>query len=508
MPEIDFQANQFRTYRAAIDGISLGFIATGSGGYSPRKGETLQYDGTTVVLSDGREFADVPQLRSAIRERWFVPLDEVAPVYRPRPAGIRVRGTEQHGRERAPVFSVETQRAEEDVVLSVDDRRRRRESKNADAARRVPVESTSAWLAMKPDREVLEMVREMELELGQVNRTEPSVAPRKSEVSGEADLLDLLASIEALTVGQARPAPRAAQAAGKRYAVERQEDLHVTLGGNKEIVDDFGQPGSAVGAVGGRRRMPVERQQDIDLGDIAPAKPVYESPKPSPRLGGSGAIVVDEERDVGAIRLSGQGPIRMEEAAVASTSHESIRMGDVEVGRREARGSTEESGQEGVAVGRILSPTHRRFVADDSNTSSSAIERTQEGAQLRVEKFPVHAEEQEAGVVAKIARTRGGVATGDVQEAISGDDLPEILPDAATGPAPRSEMPPEVKAAYDVVRAVLPDFEWNRDRPLKQRIEDAMKHADNDPFFRGILAVETDLARAEIKKRLAETKTG
>jgi hypothetical protein len=508
MSENDFQANQFRTYRAAIDGISLGFIATGTGGYSPRKGEVLQYDGTTVVLSDGREFADVPQLRGAIRERWFVLDDDVAPVHRPRAAGIKVRGTEHRGGERPSLVAMETERAEEDVVVTVEARRRHREKTNAEATRRVPLESVEARRAFDGimDPEVRAMIAEMDAEFAStrtdfVKATPVSTDANEAQRVIEEDILALLSSITDVPSKPARSrrAEKQVQPAPRQYPVERQEDMHVTLG--QQTVDDFGQPGSVVGTVGTKRQMTVERQRDIDIAGVAPAKPAYESPRPTPRLGGSGTIVVDEERDMGAITLSNEQPaIRMGEAATARTNHESIRMGDVEVGRREARAEASESGQEGRPVGRVLSPTHRTFVATDSNTSRTAIERTEQGTTLRVEKYAVHEEERAAGVVGR----RTSVATGDVQEALAGEDLPDILPDAATGPAPKHELPPDVQAKYEAVRAMLPNFEWNRDRPMRERVQEALKHIKDPMFVKGILAVETEMAREEIKKALAD----
>ena len=155
----------------------------------------------------------------------------------------------------------------------------------------------------------------------------------------------------------------------------------------------------------------------------------------------------------------------------------------------------------GVAVGRILSPTTTSFVATDSNTSSTAIQRTQEGKSLRVERFQT--DEQVVGNVSEGATTKVA-ATGDVQEAQAGDSLEEILPDAAKGPEPEVYKRPEDDPVYAAMKAVIPDFEWDRDRPMKVKVAAALKYIENPQYLKAILAVESTTAQEAIKKALAE----
>jgi len=68
-----FKINNFVTYQVTLDGISFGFVDPKTGSYTPKKGETLEYDGFTVKLCDGREFPHVHQLRAAIRAGWLYP---------------------------------------------------------------------------------------------------------------------------------------------------------------------------------------------------------------------------------------------------------------------------------------------------------------------------------------------------------------------------------------------------------------------------------------------------
>ena len=158
---------------------------------------------------------------------------------------------------------------------------------------------------------------------------------------------------------------------------------------------------------------------------------------------------------------------------------------------------TMEADSGGVAVGRIKSPATRSFIASDANTNSSAIERTEQGKQLDIERLGPPAPKPGE-------KPPGPIATGDVQEARSGETLDELLPDAATTPAPKVYLRPEDDPAYKAIKMLIPDFEWNKDRRWQDRVEGAMKYLKKPQYLKGILAVETETVREEIKKRLAE----
>ena len=251
--------------------------------------------------------------------------------------------------------------------------------------------------------------------------------------------------------------------------------------------------GPVVGTVSGTKGILLEQEQEFAI-NVAQAKPA-ESPKPRPRIGGTGAVVVNEQRDMGSIALSDSRPaIRLDESAsVKNTSSDMIRMGDsAQVGTNKTASARPpaSSVDGGVAVGRVLSPTHQSFMADSRNTSASAIERAAQGKSLKVERFSVEGVEDRA------------VATGDVQEARSGEALEDLLPDAAK--TPEVHRRPEEDPKYEAVRVMLPDFEWNKDRPVKERVAEALTHIKNPMFVKGILAVETKTAAEEIKAALAK----
>jgi hypothetical protein len=250
--------------------------------------------------------------------------------------------------------------------------------------------------------------------------------------------------------------------------------------------------------VADQQKIAVEREQEFAL-DVAAAKPPAPKSSPQPRIGGTGAVVVNEQRDMGQIALSDTKPaIKLDESAsVTSRGNEMIRMGDkAQVGTRKKASVRAPETDQGVAVGRILSPAKQSFVADARNTSPDAIQRTAEGKRLKIEKY----ESEEVEEVEEAPKAP--VATGDVQEARAGDSLEELLPDAAK-PEPEVYRRPEDDPAYTAVRMLIPDFEWNKDRPVKERVADALKRVKEPMFVKGVLAVETELVREEIKKGLA-----
>lgn len=553
MSEPEFEVGKFYSYRAT-KAIHLGFIDPNQGGYDAQEGEVLQYDGTTIILRDKREFTEAPQLRGAVRQGWFVPVDNVDAVYRPKSAGIEVRGTEQRGRDKPSKHTVETVRAEEDTVGSVADRKAYRERRFAEVVQRPPLETDEAIAAMDEilegheellsdeewdcgDAEINEVAQVIsdtmqewlteqheQLHAWEESAQEEQEAQEEEEFKQEyeSDLISLLNDIESEPAAKpkaTRPkkaakkkvAKKAAKKAAPRSAkpltptaepavtvgsgklkmpVERQERLQMPV----HRADETENSGEVVGTVSEQRKMKVEREQDLDI-KAAPARPEATSPKPQPRVGGAGVMVVDDDQmDLGKIGLSTKnaatnaGPSETAKARPRTT--EGINMGDVEVGHRKSAKVQEDTG-DGVVVGRILSPTHRDFKATDANTSTTAIQRAEQGRQLPVEHY---------------TSEKKAVATGDVEEAQAGDELPDILPDAVTPPkpAPKVYERPEDSPAYQAVKALIPDFEWDMDRPVKERVKHAMKFVKKPQYLKGILAVETDLAKEDIKKELAK----
>jgi hypothetical protein len=533
MPDIQFESGVFHVYRAT-DQINIGAIdTTTAGGYNVSKDETLRYDGSTIILKDGREFDGITQLRGAINAGWFVPEADTKTTYRPKSANIEVREVEQRGLDQARKSRIVTEDHGEQTVGSVEARKKDRQAKYeavsrglppmeseagkavAQAVAQTPPSPTSGhtWLA-----EMIEFNEGAEFSSGDDEMDAIAVEiseygnawlreklaehnpefveddegePEDVRSQLETDMLSLFSMLDDMEV-EKKPAHKKApakkavkKAPAKKFAVQGEERLSMPI----KSGDDSENAGEVVAEV--QSRTVVEEEQTITL-NVAPAKPAVDASTPEKRLGASGAIVVDDQRNMGAIKLSSEATrVDLDASAkVTPNTTGTVRMdNEAQVGGRR-KVATPQGDQDGVAVGRVLSPTHTEFTATDANTNSTAVERVAQGKTLKVEHF-----EREAKAT----------ATGDVQEARSGEDLDELLPEAATPPAPEKKtyLPPEEDPAYKAVQALIPDFKWNKDRRWQDRVEDAMKHVENPPYLKGIIAVETDTVSQEIKKRLA-----
>ncbi len=115
------------------------------------------------------------------------------------------------------------------------------------------------------------------------------------------------------------------------------------------------------------------------------------------------------------------------------------------------------------------------------------------------------------------------VATGDVEEAIGGHDLTELLPDAASTGVPDAGVYEETEHDADsravsvtekdtgltLIRQFIPDFEWDTDLQWAKRVKIACeKYAHVPPVIEYIKSVETPTVVKHINKRLAEAANG
>lgn len=100
------------------------------------------------------------------------------------------------------------------------------------------------------------------------------------------------------------------------------------------------------------------------------------------------------------------------------------------------------------------------------------------------------------------------VATGDVQEAIGGESLEELLPEAATAGTPEPGVVKDGKRVDSdtlaSIRQFIPGFEWDLGVQWRKRAKIAVDQYSQIPIVIGyIKSVETDAVNAEIEKRLA-----
>lgn len=192
---------------------------------------------------------------------------------------------------------------------------------------------------------------------------------------------------------------------------------------------------------------------------------------------------------------------------------------------------------EGVVVGRVRTATVQRTVLSDSSAVTQEINRLDN---LSAPATPV----------------RKPVATGDVQQAMAGDTLEDILPNAASTGRPQSRLAADpspsaaeraeaarrariASAAVPVVpengtsdapsdapsdaasdlfgdllsdaspsdaypealavaQAAIPGFDWDMAAPSDARVNEALSRRDDPVFLTAVLAVETDAVRQQI----------
>jgi len=568
MPDVEYESGAFHAYRAT-ETINIGAIDTQTSGYNVKKDEVFRYDGDTIILKDGREFPGITQIRGAITAGWFVNATDTESVYRPKSANIQVREAEQRGPDKAPKRRVIVHEAEDAVAGTVAARKADREAKHEAISTGIPVMESpeaQAVIAAQPrpepvaepvstDEEIFAMLdaagseiidylnemvglnfdaqilfksgdREMDLIAGVISEAgdewikakiwehtpeeieeaeDPTDAVRAKI---ETDMLGMFSLLDDLDEAPKprKPRKKAAKAAAPaparqqpRFPVQEEERIVMPI----KKADDDNQGGEVIATV--PKRHVVEQEQTIAI-NVAPAKPTQEA-----RPGFSGAIVVSEDqRAVGRVKLSETATRKSLDvsAEVVQTPSDGVRMDKAaQVGPKKRRVVV--SGEsEGVPVGRVLSPTHTSFDAKQvANASASQIDNIAKGKTLKVEKYEVV--EGDAPQV-RTAATDTAVATGDVQEVQTGEELTDILPDAATPPAPEPKVyiHQDEDPAYAAVKMLIPNFEWNKERRWQDRVEDAMKFVKKPQYMKGILAVETEIVRDKIKVRLAEVLQG
>tara|TARA_Y100000310_G_scaffold340275_2_gene435442 strand:- start:785 stop:1762 length:978 start_codon:yes stop_codon:yes gene_type:complete len=221
--------------------------------------------------------------------------------------------------------------------------------------------------------------------------------------------------------------------------------------------------------------------------------------------------VLDEEQDMGhlsQIRPEGAPPV-----------HQSKNAGLVSNGAPTGAMVAQDTEGEGAVVGRLKSAARSEPVRIDSTGEDKrVVQKLDNKSKIEVDK-------------------PGGVATGDVQMAISAEELADLLPDAANADRPAPGIAGEGRGEESELRAAaavskgsskiggseegviigtvgetdpvaalqehLPDFEWDMSAHWKTRVRIAVeKYSDNMLVMNTILSIEADSVKKAIVKRL------
>ncbi len=432
METMEYQVGTFQKYRSTRD-IRMGSIEN----FQFSEGDVFQYDGLTLILGDGRKF-EMTQLRRAIAKGWFVPVTAAGGGYQTQSAQIQVSDTEGQGfnrnGDRPSKMVLDIQQSDEVEVGSVQQRKEARERQARPDFNKPFYEKPATFVS------------------------------HTNEDRGDPIINDVLSKLS-----HAQIAWEATYGERPRVVSERPGALPV-------VREDSENDGVFVAR--------VERDQEIPM-NVAPNRTVEAAPLSRQTFAGQGVQVFTEERDMGQIVTSSGNPppIQMEaKARVGASASAPVQMdAKAQVGsggrKKQARQVVNlEGGQEGVAVGRVLSPTVTNFTATPTNTSHSAIARVQQGKSSNIERF----------------------ASEDTARA--GDNLSDVLPEAAVTPTP----PTPDEGKLQMIRSLIPDFDWDRNRPQSARVKDALKHIQNRPYMNAILMYETESCGLAIKKAIAQ----
>ena len=148
------------------------------------------------------------------------------------------------------------------------------------------------------------------------------------------------------------------------------------------------------------------------------------------------------------------------------------------------------SGQDAVAVGTIGTPPKQRTVVEDASSVDKAVRDIETRKPKASKTARTNADVQGE----PIGKTLPGGATGDVSEVRTGDDLEELLPEAAS-----------TGSTTETVEA--PVVDWipvKKAKHWRVRVTKAVKeYGDNPQAMEQIFAVETPSVIKHIRSRLA-----
>ena len=150
---------------------------------------------------------------------------------------------------------------------------------------------------------------------------------------------------------------------------------------------------------------------------------------------------------------------------------------------------------EGIAIAQIRTPAKQaKVVLDDAHKASQAI--------LNAENAPPPKLLKKSAAIAEgedIRKTLPGGATGDVAAAKSGDDLADLLPDAASAGAPA----PGVVASTKDAATTGTGFSWDKKIHWRQRVKKAAEFRQDKDTLKAIFKVEAPFVVKHIKAELA-----
>lgn len=454
----NWQPGQYRTYRATTK------IHLGKYEMDISQDDEFDYDGYSIRYA-GMEYA-VPQLQGLLG-RWFVPAVDLTTTYKARPAGVAVRHATPEARERGDLFQMEEASEEEALVGTLDEQTQIRnaathgDQNRLDALRRVRAERKASLGILPgedsnpdapPPQNAADVDPEIEAALmddaqsDQERGSQRYAQARPVHTSGSKLSADQHAEVaRAERINQAR-IQKAARELEARDPRKTREELEL-----KWVKDPLsGRTGRSVGRGGQYTVM------DEDAGGI----PIGKEYKFS-----EGATVGGRVVEAGAVKTT-------------NVEHMPNNL-PTQVGRAVASTPTNRE------AGALMFDEHEgSFEPQLVRTKTGSTQISREGN-------------------VGIDEIGPSGALGDVSEAHTGDDLADLLPDAAVAGLTRARpVPPPPASEDDEIAAIVES--WSTRRNWQTRVDEAVSYYGDWPAaIDAICGVESPKVAEQIRSRLA-----
>jgi len=447
-----FARGEFRSFRATNK------IHVGKYEMDILMDDIFQYDGHTIRYG-GTEYS-VPQLR-ALEGDWFVPESDQHTTYKSKAAGVKVSHATPEARDRGDEFSMGEASEDEALVSTLDEQKQiRQAAQNGNTDRLAQLRSTRQQ-------------RKQDIGISAFDvDSNPDAPPPQNAADVDPDIEAALMEHTQRTYMQARPVHSSGGGHDKispsdRADVARAERINQQRIAARHAELEARDPRKS------REEMGGNRQAEANQG--------------TRRAGKLGKYQVIED-DAGGV------PVGRKYAFSAGAT---VGEGVVEAGEVKSVNVLKSASSHPVQVGRAVAstPTGRetgaQVIADPAHTHEPQALRARQTTQIS----------RKGNVGIDDVRESG--ATGDVDEAMYGDDLADLLPDAAVAGATRKKvaLPPE-KTEDEEIALIVEG--WNTKRNWQKRVEEAVDfYGDWPEALDAICAKESPKVAEQIRSHLA-----
>lgn len=287
-----------------------------------------------------------------------------------------------------------------------------------------------------------------------------------------------------------RPATSAGQERGAEMTIEAASEDEMVVGTLEQANDRRkAQQAASYAPPKTPQVYPTEDPATVEVQyDLRPKTASVEKPRPAPRL------PVDDPRPIMEGTKNRPAP---KMPVVQDESDDSV------VSTQKGPAAWERTGQKvskdgEVSVARLSSPTHKSLRIGDAGDIAQAQRETEATVPPPSSSKKIARQIMEDPEGEPINANHPSGATGDVNEMRSGDDLAELLPDAATSGTPRPGIVSQDSKGDT-------RLEWDITRHWHDRVSQAVGLYGNDKnALRQILEVESPAVAKQIRDKLAK----